>query len=76
MHEIDKPTHRVKVSLGYTRNMQNYESLRIDIGLEADGTGNPNDTFDKVYSFVERKLLEKVDEVEAEIKGVKGKYED
>lgn len=75
MHEIDKPNHRVKVSIGYTRNMGNYESLRVDIGLEADGTGNPNDTFDKVYGFAERKLLEKVDEVEAELKAVKGKHE-
>lgn len=69
MHEVDKPGHRVKVTLGYTRNMGNFESLRVDIGLEADGTGNPNDTFDKVYGWTERKLLEKVAEVEAELKG-------
>jgi len=71
MHEIEKPGHRVKVTIGYTRNMGNFESLRVDIGLEADGTGNPNETFDKVYGWTERKLLEKVAEVENELKGVK-----
>jgi len=71
MHEVDNPGHRVKVSLGYTRNMGNFESLRVDIGLEADGTGNPNTTFDKVYSWTEKKLLEKVAEVEEELKGDK-----
>ena len=67
MHNIDEQAHRVKVSLGYTRNMGNFESLRVDIGLEADGTGNPNTTFDKVYAWTEKKLLEKVAEVEEEL---------
>lgn len=76
MHEIDKPNkseqaHRVKVNLGYTRNMGNFESLRVDIGLECDGVGNPNDTFAKVYGWTERKLLEKVSEVEEELKDTK-----
>lgn len=60
--------HRVKVMVGYTRNMGNYESLRVDIGLDMDGEGNPNATFDKVYSWCEKKLIEKVNEVEAELK--------
>lgn len=68
---MSENTHRVKVTLGYTRNMGNFESLRLDIGLEADGTGNPNATFDKVYNWTEEKLLEKVAEVEEELK--KGK---
>jgi len=71
MHEMEKPGHRVKVTLGYTRNMGNFESLRVDIGLEADGTGNPNVTFDKVYAWTEQKLLEKVAEVESELKANK-----
>lgn len=69
MHEVEKtPTgHRVKVSLGYTRNMGDFESLRMDIGLELDGAGNPNVTFDKAYKWAESKLLENLAEVEAEI---------
>lgn len=63
--------HRVKVSVGYTRNMGNFESLRVDVGLELDGAGNPNPTFEKAYAWAEAKLLEKVSEVENELKEVK-----
>lgn len=73
MQEINKAPsgHRVKVAVGYTRNMGNFESLRVDIGLELDGVGNPNPTFDKAYAWAEEKLLEKVAEVETELKAVK-----
>lgn len=27
---------KVKVSVGYTKNMGNYESLRVEVGAEAD----------------------------------------
>jgi len=73
MHEVE-PTpkgHRVKVSVGYTRNMGDFESLRVDIGLELDGTGNPNPTFTKAYDWAESKLLEKMAEVEEEIRATK-----
>ena len=63
--------HRVKVSVGYTRNMGNFESLRIDVGLELDGIGNPDPTFDKAYRWAEGKLLEKAAEVEDELKNAK-----
>lgn len=76
MHDVNELGHRVKVSLGYTRNMGNFESLRVDIGLEADGHGNPGPTFDKTYAWAEKRLLEKVDGLEAEIKGVKAQYAD
>lgn len=65
--ETPKPGHRVGVSLGYTRNMGNFESLRVDISLEADGFGHPNTTFDRVYTWTEEKLLEKVREVEDQL---------
>lgn len=70
----DEPTtqralmHRVSVSVGYTRNMGNFESLRVDVGLEQDGYGHPNATFDKVYNWCEEKLLGKVRELEDELK--------
>ena len=70
MSELQEPkaSHRVGVSLGYTRNMGNFESLRVDINLESDGFGHPDVTFDKVYAWVEQKLVEKVAEVEKELK--------
>jgi hypothetical protein len=74
MHEVEiveTPAHRVKVSVGYTRNMGNFESLRVDVGLELEGKGNPNPTFEKAYNWAEGKLLEKVDEVEKQLKDIK-----
>lgn len=64
--ELD--VHKVTVALGYTRNMGNFESLRVDIGLEVSGRGNPTVTFDKAYGWTEKKLMEKVSEVEEELK--------
>jgi hypothetical protein len=60
---------KVTVSLGYTLNVGNFQSLRIDIGIEdsrRDGE-NISDAFDRVYAFVEQKLTEKVKEASAEI---------
>lgn len=60
---------RITVSLGYTRNMGNFESLRVDIGVADDlrqGEGM-DDGFDRVYGYVEKKLIEKVNETEAEL---------
>ncbi len=71
MHEIKSTNHRVKVSVGYTRNMGGFESLRVDVGLEVDGVGNPNATFEKAYNWAEEKLLEKVEEVEKQLREVK-----
>lgn len=44
--------------------MGNFESLRVDVGLELDGVGNPNATFEKAWTWTEAKLVEKVAEVE------------
>ena len=62
---------KVTVSLGYTLNVGNFQSLRIDLGIEdsrREGE-NINDAFERVYSFVENKLTEKVKEASAEIQG-------
>jgi len=62
---------KVTVSLGYTLNLGNFQSLRIDLGIEdskKDGE-NINDAFNRVYSFVEDKLTEKVKEASSEMQG-------
>jgi hypothetical protein len=62
---------KVTVTLGYTLNLGNFQSLRIDLGVtdsRRDGE-NINDAFERVYSFVENKLGEKVKEASAEIEG-------
>lgn len=60
---------KVNVGLGYTLNLGNFQSLRIDLSVtdnkrEGETT---NDAFERVYSFVETKLAEKVREASAEI---------
>lgn len=65
----------VKVDLQFTRNLGNYESLKVGIGIE--DYQRQNETIDeatnRVYNFVEKKLMEKVNEIEAELSGNKGK---
>lgn len=68
---MENESTKVTVSLGYTLNLGNFQSLRLDIGVEdAKREGeNTNDAFERVYSFVEDKLAEKVKEAAAEIEG-------
>jgi hypothetical protein len=66
-------TTRVKVDLSFTRNLGNYESIKIGIGVEDDiRQGETVDSAtERVYAFVENKLIEKTREVEEELKSVK-----
>jgi len=59
----------VKVSLGWTANMGNFQSLRVDIGLEDFvREGEHVDTaVNRVYSYVENKLIEKLEETKKEL---------
>ena len=60
---------RVKVDLSFTRNLGNYESIRINVGVEDDVRNGENvDTAtERVYAFVEKKLIEKTREIEEEL---------
>jgi hypothetical protein len=60
---------KINVTLGYTLNLGNFQSLRVDLGVvdsKRDGE-NINEAFERVYSFVEAKLADKVKEASAEI---------
>lgn len=63
----------VKVDLSFTRNLGNYESIKINIGVE--DIVRQGETVDsateRVYEFVENKLIQKTREVEEELKGGK-----
>jgi len=63
-------TTRVKVDLSFTRNLGNYESIKIGVGIEDDvRQGETVDAAtERVYGFVENKLIEKTREVEEELK--------
>lgn len=60
---------KVNVTLGYTLNLGNFQSLRLDLGVvdskrEGETT---NEAMDRVYAFVEAKLTEKINEAKAEL---------
>lgn len=56
--------NRVRVSLGRTINVGDFNSVRLDIAIEADSLPDEKvgDAVNRVYGVVERKLNEKVDE--------------
>jgi hypothetical protein len=64
----------VRVELQFTKNLGNYESLKVSIGIE--DFRRDNETIDeatnRVYTFVEGKVIEKVNEITEELKA-KGK---
>lgn len=64
---------KVKVDLSFTRNLGNYESIKIGIGIEDFvREGETTDTAtERVYRFVENKLIEKTQEIEEELKSGK-----
>ncbi len=61
---------KVKVSLGYTLNLGNFESLRIDIGVEDFvNDGDFDAAMQQNWNFVEGLLTQKVKEAKAELDG-------
>lgn len=61
--------HEVSYDLSWTKNMGNFESLKINVGLSLEGYGNPNVTLGKVRKFVEDNLGTAIAEVTATIEG-------
>jgi hypothetical protein len=60
---------KVNVTLGYTLNLSNFQSLRLDLGVtDSRKEGETvNDAFERVYKFVEDKLTSKIQEAEKAI---------
>lgn len=63
-------TTKVKIDLSFTRNLGNYESIKIGIGIEDDVRQGESveAATERVYAFVENKLIQKTSEVEEELK--------
>lgn len=65
---MENENTKVSITLGYTINLGNFQSLRLDLGItdnRREGE-NINDAFERVYKFVEDKLTEKVKEAQIE----------
>jgi hypothetical protein len=61
---------KVRVELKWVRNLGNYESIHIDIGVEdhvRDIDANTDVAVDRVYDFVLSKLIEKVTKIEEDL---------
>jgi hypothetical protein len=66
---MENESTKVNVTLGYTLNLGNFQSLRLDLGIidsKRDGETTA-EAFDRVYRFVEDKLTEKIQEAKSEI---------
>jgi hypothetical protein len=63
----DKTT--VSVTLGYTLNLGNFQSMRVDLGCTdfvRDGEGH-DEAMNRVYDFVEAQVVEKIQEAKKEL---------
>ena len=70
LQDITKgPKHTVQYDVSWTKNMGNFESLKINVGLSLEGYGNPKPTLDKVRDFVENNLGVAINEVSSSIEG-------
>ncbi len=68
---MENENTKVSVTLGYTLNLGNFESLRVDLGVvDSRRDGETIDqAFERVYGFVEEKLTDKIREAKGEIAG-------
>lgn len=62
MVENSNDQTKISATLGYTLNLGNFQSLRVDLGVvdhvrEGEST---KDAMDRVYTFVETEVIQKV----------------
>jgi methyl coenzyme M reductase subunit D len=65
---MENDSTKVNVTLGYTLNLGNFQSLRLDLGVtdNAKNGETVDQAFERVYKFVEDKLTEKIKEAQEE----------
>ena len=66
---MENENTKINVTLGYTLNLGNFQSLRLDLGIvdsKREGE-NVDEAFERIYKFVEDKLTDKINEAKAEI---------
>lgn len=59
----------VSVALGYTLNIGNFQSLRVDLGCTdfVRDTETVDSAMNRVYDFVEAKVIEKIESAKREM---------
>lgn len=61
-------TDRVRVAVGVTRNLGNFNSLRLDVDYTTDqlDSETPEDTFKRAWALAEKELEDKAAEYEVD----------
>lgn len=61
------------MGLKFVRNLGNYENIHVDVGVEDNVRQGENvyQAMDRVYDFVEEQLIQRVQEIEADLSGSK-----
>ena len=65
---MENENTKINVTLGYTLNLGNFQSLRLDLGIvdsKREGE-NVDEAFERIYKFVEDKLTDKIQEAKSE----------
>ena len=67
-YKMENEETKVSVTLGYTLNLGNFQSLRLDLGIVDSRRNGENidQAFERVYKFVEDKLTAKILEAQSE----------
>ena len=66
---MENENTKINVTLGYTLNLGNFQSLRLDLWIvdsKREGE-NVDEAFERIYKFVEDKLTDKIQEAKSEI---------
>jgi hypothetical protein len=63
----------VKVGLRFLRNLGNYETIAVEVGIEDNVRSGENVTqaMDRIYNFVEEQLVTRVQDIESDLRGSK-----
>jgi hypothetical protein len=66
---MEKKDTKVSVTLGYTMNLGNFQSFRIDLGCTdfVRESENADQAMERVYEFIENKVVAKLEEAKKEI---------
>ena len=72
MTQEQKPT-TVRAGLRFVRNLGNYETITVELAVEDSVRQGENvsSAMDRVYEFVEEQLVERMQEIEADLNGKK-----
>jgi hypothetical protein len=70
LRDVEVTPARVRVAVGYTMNMGDFESLRYDVAIEASAKSGESASaaVDRVSELAESKLMAKLTEFKEELK--------